>query len=244
MENSQKVDETITSANTQEAESNSHIPSYLKSAYWWAYLHPKSVRFFERQWLINLIVLGNFSRLRDAALNEMGTSIKGRVLQVACVYGNFTENLVARLEPDARLDVVDVARVQLRNTRNKIGNPANVHLARQNSARLLFPDNAFDSAVLFFLLHEQPEAVRRATIEQAIRVTRKGGRLVFIDYHFPGRINPMRYLISGVFKLLEPFAQEFWSREILDWAPSEFKPRKVIKQTYFGGLYQKTVFEL
>jgi ubiquinone/menaquinone biosynthesis C-methylase UbiE len=90
------------------------IPEYLQQTYWWAYLHPMGVRLFERQWLVNLILWGNFTRLRDLALQEMGSVIDGKVLQVACVYGDFTENLVKRLGPDGSLDVVDVAPIQLK----------------------------------------------------------------------------------------------------------------------------------
>jgi len=32
------------------------IPDYLEKVYWWAYLRPGAVRFFERQWLVNLIL--------------------------------------------------------------------------------------------------------------------------------------------------------------------------------------------
>ena len=42
------------------------IPSYLQDTYWWAYVHPNAVSFFERQWLVYLILWGNFARLRDA----------------------------------------------------------------------------------------------------------------------------------------------------------------------------------
>ncbi|MBF0613390.1 MAG: hypothetical protein HQL55_19930, partial [Magnetococcales bacterium] len=28
------------------------LPNYLEETYWWAYIHPKGVRFFERQWLV------------------------------------------------------------------------------------------------------------------------------------------------------------------------------------------------
>ncbi len=244
MEKSPPADTATPIRQTLAGEPDRSVPAYLQNAYWWAYLHPRAVRFFERQWLVNLILWGNFDRLRDAALDELGATVNGRCLQLACVYGNFTEKLAARLEPNAQLDVVDVAQVQLHNTRSKIGEPANVILHRQDAAQLRFPDASFDHTVVFFLLHEQPEAVRRATIEQAIRVTRKGGRLVFVDYHRPGRWNPMRYLMSGVFKLLEPFAENFWSRGIQDWAGSDFKPEQVSKQTYFGGLYQKTSFRL
>ncbi len=226
---------------TYSTESDSCIPPYLKNAYWWAYLHPRAVRFFERQWLINLILWGNFNRLRDTALDELGSVITGRLLQVACVYGNLTERLAVRLGPDAQLDVVDVARVQLANTRKKIGIQDNVVLHQQDSARLRFPDASFDNTLMFFLLHEQPEGVRRATIAEAIRVTRKGGRIVFVDYHRPGHWNPMRYLMTGVFKLFEPYAENFWSRDILEWAPPGFTPTRVHKRTYFGRLYQKTI---
>jgi hypothetical protein len=41
------------------------------------------VKLFERQWLINLILLGNHARLRDATLAEMGESLSGRYLEMA-----------------------------------------------------------------------------------------------------------------------------------------------------------------
>ena len=97
------------------------VPEYLKKVYWWAYLHPRGVRIFEHQWIVNAILWGNFVRLRDSALDEMGSTISGRSLQVACVYGDFTGQLAQRLAPGASLDVVDVAPIQLQNLRRKIG---------------------------------------------------------------------------------------------------------------------------
>ena len=61
------------------------IPGYLEQVYWWAYVHPNAVRLFERKWLVNAILFGNYGRLRDAALNELGGTIEGKTLQVACV---------------------------------------------------------------------------------------------------------------------------------------------------------------
>src|ERR1700730_6210611 len=45
-----------------------------------------AVKLFERQWLANLILWGNYALLRDAALSELGESLSGNTLQVACVY--------------------------------------------------------------------------------------------------------------------------------------------------------------
>src|SRR3974390_199875 len=58
------------------------VPDYLNAHYWWAYIHPKAVKVFERQWLVNFILWGNYARLRDAALAELGEVLSGSTLQV------------------------------------------------------------------------------------------------------------------------------------------------------------------
>jgi len=217
------------------------IPEYLHNTYWWAYLHPRAVHIFERQWLVNLILWGNFARLRDAALQEMGDVINGRVLQVACVYGDFTEHLVRRLGPQGSLDVIDVAPIQIKNLQTKLSKPQHVNALLQDSTDLHFEDGSHDSVVVFFLLHEQPADVRRKTIAEALRVTKPGGKLVFVDYHKPVAASPFRYLMVPVLTTLEPFAMDMWNGEIVDWLPTDVKVSQIEKQTYFGGLYQKVV---
>jgi ubiquinone/menaquinone biosynthesis C-methylase UbiE len=220
------------------------LPAYLADTYWWAYLHPAGVRIFERQWLVNLILWGNFARLRDTALHEMGSPIDGRVLQLACVYGNFTERMAQRLAPAARIDVVDVAPVQLGNLNAKLRGHAQVGLHHQDSTDLSFADESYDHVVVFFLLHEQPEPARARTIAQALRVVRPGGKVIFVDYHRPTWINPFRYVMVPILKTLEPFAMDLWRKELVDWIPDGVCPSAVEKHTYFGGLYQKVVVTL
>ncbi len=218
------------------------LPAYLQQTYWWAYLHPMAVRIFERQWLVNLILWGNFARLRDLALDELGASVQGDVLQVACVYGNFTERLAQRLSPTARLDVVDVAQVQLENLKSKLNDAPRIALHHQDSTHLSFPDASYDCVVLFFLLHEQPENVRAKTIAQALRVVKPGGKVVFVDYHRPSALNPFRYVMLPILTTLEPFALDLWRRDIADWLPDSVRgAAKIEKETFFGGLYQKVV---
>lgn len=199
------------------------------------------MRVFERQWLVNLILWGNFGKLRDAALAELGDVVTGRVLQVACVYGDFTQQLVRRLGVDASLDVIDVAPIQIKNLHAKIGSPARVHALLQDSTALQFDDASHDSTVIFFLLHEQPAEVRKKTIAEALRVTKPGGKLVFVDYHKPNASSPFRYLMVPILSTLEPFAMDLWRGEIMDWLPADANVAKIDKQTYFGGLYQKVV---
>lgn len=217
------------------------MPQYLKQTYWWAYVHPNAVRVFERQWLVNLILWGNYRRLRDAVFSELDTPVSGKVLQVACVYGDFTQMLARRLGPCATLDVADVAPVQLDNLRRKMKGHPRVIVHHQDSGDLDFADASHDTVVLFFLLHEMPEAVRVRTVAEALRVVKPGGKVIFVDYHRPHWSNPFRYLMIPVLAWLEPFAMDLWRNEIVSWIPSGVPCREVRKQTFFGGLYQKVV---
>src|SRR5262249_5013853 len=98
---------------SNESTSRDRVPSYLRTHYWWAYVHPLGVKLFERRWLVNLILWGNYSRLCDAALNELGESLPGTTLQVACVYGDLSDRIGKRAAAaHGRLDVVDVVPIQ------------------------------------------------------------------------------------------------------------------------------------
>lgn len=213
------------------------IPAYLADVYWWAYVHPRAVKVFERKWLVNLILWGHFDRLRDAALRALGARRGGRVLQVACVYGDLTPRLVQRLAPGESLDVIDVLPIQLRNLARKLPPGASVTLCHADSERIPASDATYDSVLIFFLLHEQPESTRSATLAEAVRVLKPGGKLVVVDYHRPrGRhllSAPMRALLAR----LEPFALDLWRHEISAWMPRS--PALTTRQTLFcGGLYQ------
>ena len=214
------------------------IPAYLRRIYWWAYVHPQAVRVFERQWLVNLILWGNFGRLRDAALEALGPTLPGRTLQIACVYGDLTSKLLERSAPGSTLDVVDILPLQLENLKRKLPADSGARLRRCNSAGLDYASGTFDRALLFFLLHEMPESVRRATLAQALRVVKPGGRLVIVDYHRPRRTHPLYLPMVGILRTLEPFALDLWEREVPEWFPDDVEVASIRKTTSFGGLYQ------
>jgi ubiquinone/menaquinone biosynthesis C-methylase UbiE len=218
------------------------IPDYLQDTYWWAYLHPKALHIFEREWVVNLILWGNMRKLTQAVISDMAVRPHSRVLQVACVYGEFSNLLAAHLERNgSRLELVDVAPIQLMNVREKLAGQRNVEYHHQDSSALSFAAGSFDQTVVFFLLHEQPEAVRRETIAEAIRVTRPGGKVIFVDYHGPRRRNPFRYVMKPVLTWLEPFAMDLWRQELPAFMPATVRPEQLRSEFYFGGLYQKVV---
>lgn len=214
------------------------VPSYLSDTYWWAYVHPRAVRLFERQWLVNLILWGNFARLRDAALDALGPALEGRTLQVACVYGNLTQRLLERIAPQGSLDVVDILPIQLQNLHRKLPADPRVTLIHGNSSSLPRASASYDRALLFFLLHEQPEPVRQATIAEALRVLKPGGELVIVDYHRPSRSNPLYLPMKAILHTLEPYALDLWRQALESWLPPDARISRLDKRTMFGGLYQ------
>jgi ubiquinone/menaquinone biosynthesis C-methylase UbiE len=221
------------------------IPEYLQDTYWWAYLHPKSFYYFEREWVVNLILWGNMKKLTDAVLQDLNPEPHSRILQVACVYGDFSNKLAAHLgSRQSRLDLLDVAPIQLRNASEKLSGQNNVSYHHQDSSDMRFANDSFEETVVFFLLHEQPEDVRRKTIEEAIRVTRPGGKITFVDYHGPKRSNPMRYLMKPILTWLEPYAMDLWRHELPAFMPESISPDQISESFYFGGLYQKIVLKL
>lgn len=219
------------------------VPAYLESVYWWAYVHPNAVNVFEREWLVNAILFGNYARLRDHALDALGQTIQGRTLQIACVYGNLTPKLLGRMAPDAALEVVDILPIQLENLQAKLPADERVTLTQSDSSALTtLADGSVDQVLLFFLLHEQPEHVRRGTLAEAMRVVRPGGKVVIVDYHKPVALHPLRLLMTGVFKRLEPYATDLWRNEIESFLPEGMRPATATKRTWFGGLYQQLVW--
>jgi ubiquinone/menaquinone biosynthesis C-methylase UbiE len=217
------------------------VPAYLISHYWWAYVHPRAVRLFERQWLVNLILWGNYARLSESALNELGDELPGVTLQVACVYGDLTQRLCARAAAAGRVDIVDVLPIQLANLRSKLPRGAPARLLPMNSADLAMPAGTYDRALVFFLLHEQPRHVRERTLAEVARVVKLGGKIVVVDYARPRWWNPLRYLWGPVLALLEPFALDLWRNEVAAWLPPAC--RGLRKLSFFGGLYQQLVIE-
>ena len=225
----------------QPYPANVQIPAYLENTYWWAYVRPYAISFFDHPWIVNLILLGNMDQLRDRALDALGNQIHGRTLQIAAVYGEFSTQLADRIAAGASLDIADIVPAQLENIRRKMPHNAPVQYIQNNAANLTMEDATYDQAVMFFLLHEMPEEIRKQTLSEALRVLKPGGKLVIVDFHKPFWWNPLRYLYPIMFNMLEPFALEIWKTKIGAWLPKDFIPVDVFKATMFGGMYQIVV---
>lgn len=219
------------------------IPGYLHRVYWWAYEHPLAVRFWDRGFLINLILLGNYNRLVEAVLEVFPNPITGTMLQISNAYGQLVPRLQRQLG-NAAFDLVDVLPVQLEKTRQKLIWPDDrIRMFVCDATALPCSDNSYDYVLMFFLPHELPRPQRRKALAEALRVTKPGGKLVLAEFHRPHRWHPLKWWQRLVFGLFEPFARDLWHDALTHYFPENSHYRVLSKTTYFGGLYQRLVVE-
>ena len=212
------------------------IPAYLHDTYHWAYIHPRNVRWLDREIVVRTILWQQHNRLQRLAFSEIEPGQS--VLQPASVYGSFVPNLAAHVGPGGHFDVVDVARVQADNARRKLRN--HPHASAHNANILHYHVRPYDAVVCYFLLHEVPEEVKFQVVDHLLDKVEPGGKVVFVDYHKPRWWHPLKLITSIVFDTLEPFAKGLWRHQIRDYArePDRFEWRK---ETVFGDLFQKVV---
>ncbi|MDP6621339.1 MAG: rhodoquinone biosynthesis methyltransferase RquA [Alphaproteobacteria bacterium] len=213
------------------------VPSYLANSrtYRWAYAGRLSPFFLDHPLVVEAILWGQGGRLMKLAAAEVSPGQK--ILQPACVYGAFSHHLLGALGAEGRLDIIDVLPGQVANVRRKLAGRDNVQVELGDAEDA--PADAYDAVSCFFLLHEVPVDKRQAIVAALLRAVRPGGKVVFVDYHRPRWWHPLGPLMALVHRTLEPFAASLWDQRIADLVPAaNFSWRT---ETYFGGLYQKTV---
>ncbi|SCA57011.1 Methyltransferase [Candidatus Terasakiella magnetica] len=212
------------------------LPDYLRETYSWAYLNPKTVPILSSAPVVSAILWGNAGRLIKRATMEIEEG--QTVLQAAAVYGSFSTHLAQAVGGAGHLDVIDVAPIQIETVQKRIENYPQAHAYLGDAS--LIQAKSYDTVVCFFLLHEVPESVKGKIVKALLASVKKGGKVVFVDYHKPADLHPLKPIMSKVFDYLEPFAKGLWEKEIQAYGEASLNV-KWSKETLFGGLYQKVV---
>jgi excisionase family DNA binding protein len=107
------------------------IPDYLRNVYAWAYLTPWLTGFLDRQVVVQAILWGNAQRL----IRDVLTAVKpgDRIFQPAAVYGSFSRQLAEQIGRHGRLEVRDIAPLQVTLTRQKLAGLSQVQVACGNA---------------------------------------------------------------------------------------------------------------
>ena len=187
--------------------------------------------------------ISNTWRLLILCQLARGEKSVGAILEVVDLSQSaLSQHLAAQVGPMGRLEVVDVAQIQVDNVTRKLKGQPQAHA---HCADLADPDSgsapdSLDGVCCFFLLHEVPSAVRTQIVDNLLRLVRVGGKVVFTDYHQTKWWHPLRPIMAFVFWRLEPFAASLQRQDIskLSERATQFSWKK---STRFGGLYQQLV---
>jgi ubiquinone/menaquinone biosynthesis C-methylase UbiE len=227
------------------------VPHYLSRHFWWAYMWRGLTWFFDHPVIISSILFGQYRKLKLATIEHVSrVAMKGRTLQLTCVYGRLTPSVMEHLEP-APLHITDIVPVQLELARDKAPDPGKLLATRMNAEHLAYRDNSFSTLLIFFLLHELPPDARRRTLRECMRVLAPGGTLVVTEYaESPrGHVFYRSPVARRILYRAEPFLEAFWSEDLLGLLRSlAGEIGKLVEvashQSFFSGFYRVTEYRL
>jgi ubiquinone/menaquinone biosynthesis C-methylase UbiE len=138
--------------------------------------------------LTNTRVRGHLhQRLGARRLHELGGPLPGpRVLEIGCGQGLGIEQIREVFGP-AKIDAFDLDEEMVKLARARLARFDGVRLWRGDATRIDAPDNSYDAAFEFIVLHHVPEW--RRALGEAFRVLRPGG-VFYIEEILPGSLLP------------------------------------------------------
>lgn len=129
--------------------------------------------------------------------------IDGRKIIELCTGTGTLALLIARKFPKSQIYGLDISRDMLKKARGKVGNLTNVQFIEADAQKTPFESDSVDAAIVSFGLHEMPEEMRDSVLAEIVRVLKREGKIVLVDYEKPK--NPLlKYLLYIFLKIFEP----------------------------------------
>jgi ubiquinone/menaquinone biosynthesis C-methylase UbiE len=181
------------------------------------YSNKHLIRLVDFQPIISAILLFQYDRLVSLIAHSLrATDLRGaRLLITSCAFGNVMPR-VARAAADsgaAEVQVVDIIENELLHARRKMtGTAPTLSYHRLDATALALPSGSVQANVLFFLLHELPDALKRKALDEACRVLAPGGKLYLAEFHRP-HARLLRGFSWLYFKVFEPLGLALWQAQ-------------------------------
>jgi demethylmenaquinone methyltransferase/2-methoxy-6-polyprenyl-1,4-benzoquinol methylase len=138
------------------------------------------------------------SRIRDKVVDFTNARNGSRILDVGTGTG---KQAFAFAKRGYDVTGVDLSEDMLR-VANKKNKYENAGFLVADASNLPFKDNSFDASSVSFALHDMLLPVREKALKEMVRVTRREGTMVIVDYALPeNRVR--RFLIYHFVKLYE-----------------------------------------
>jgi ubiquinone/menaquinone biosynthesis C-methylase UbiE len=216
-----------------------HHKPHWNSHVYWIYRSPVLIWLLDRQFISSVILLFQYHRLVKLVLAPACARVEGkRILQVSCVFGNFTQKLAACYHKLGEVFIFDIMHSEVRHTTRKLAvnkDHDGCCFFQGDAGAMPFESGVFDYVVSFFLFHELPPAMKQKAFMESLRVLKPGGIFVYGEFHKPD--SPLVSTLSGFyFWIFEPYARAMWS-----WNPAaelDAWDWRVSREKVMGGYFQ------
>ena len=159
------------------------------------------------------------------------------VLDVGCGTGT---NLLLYHEAGCNVFGIDLSPAMVGVAQKKLGDRAEIRIG--DASKMPYSDDSFDLVTGVFTLHEMPNQIRPAVIDEMTRVVKHGGRILLIDYHLGSIRFPKGWMYKAIILLFEIMAgrehfrnyRDFLSRNCLPNLIST-KKLKVLNEKIISG---------
>ncbi len=171
---------------SEEAQQYLHeMPAYFRRNFHFqsdGYLSEKSAERYDHQ--VEILFRGSAAAMRRMTIPPLFDGLKGklqpRILEVGCGPGS-TTRWIAQSMPEAYLTAVDLSWPYLKQAQKNLSHQPRINFVQADSAKLPFKNEEFDAWTSIYVFHELPIEERIKVIEEAHRVLKKDGLLVFAD---------------------------------------------------------------
>ena len=219
--------------NKESAEEKHPVPEYLKSVYNGRYFRPSLTKLFDDEWTAAIATFFQSGKLTKLVTDEIAEG--NDVLQLGAASGDFERKIVEKMNSAGHYVIEDISPAHIDAMGSRISAWLN---ATAKERDFTVPDKRmYDVVIGYFVLHELPDARKRATLNRAFTALKPDGKMIFIDYAPPKKFHPLKYPVKMFNRLYEPFAESLWHNEIQDFAP-ETDELVWERKTFFGDLYQ------
>ena len=157
-------------------------------------------------------------------------------------FGNQIDETAMAIGSYGQYDIIDINQNEVTRAIEKYWQIyKNLKIFKQD-ARTMKATASYDVVICFMLLSQVPSASKYQIVNNALKMVKPGGKVVFIDWHNPLYWHPLRYLVRMYNRLYHPFVERLWDRDIETYATNKMRGQfSWLKSTYFGRMFQKTV---
>lgn len=219
---------------------NKKLPPYLDFIYGDIYNNPEKCKKENNLFACNLRTFFQYGTLVRSLNKEL--KLRDNVLQLGITFGNQIEETALTVGAYTQYDILDVCYNEIKRARKTYSSSFKGVNFYQQDVRTVKSKYLYDAVVCFMLLSQMPSASKRKLINNALNMVKKGGKVIFVDWHNPLYYHPLRYVVRMYNRLNHPFVERLWDRDISSYVDPEIRSQySWRKTTYFGRMFQKCV---